>query len=74
VQLNLAAAAGGSKSLAASAVVSIQAGDAFSYYALWAVSSGGTQAQFKGSNTLPPEGTYGSNGTYTILALTLSLT
>jgi hypothetical protein len=74
VQLNLAAASGGAKALAASAVISIQAGDAFSHYALWSVSSSGTQAQFKGSGALSAaEGAYGANGTYTISALSISL-
>jgi len=73
-QLNLAAASGGAKGLAASAVFDIQAGDAFSYYALWAVSSSGTQAQFKGSAALTAaEGAYGSQGTYTVTALTISI-
>lgn len=74
-QLNLAAAASGSKALAASAVFDIQAGDSFSHYALWSVVSGGTQAQFKGSAALTAaEGAYGSQGTYTVTALTISLT
>lgn len=74
VQLNLNAAASGQKTLAANAVISIQAGDTFSHYALWSVSSGGTQAQFKGSAALSAsEGAYGSNGTYTITALTISI-
>jgi hypothetical protein len=73
-QLNLAAAAAGAKALAANAVIPIQAGDTFSHYALWAVVSGGTQAQFKGSAALSAaEGAYGSNGTYTISALSLTL-
>jgi hypothetical protein len=74
VQLNLAAAAAGAKTLAASAVISIQAGDAFSYYALWSVVSTGTQAQFKGGAALSAaEGAYGANGTYTITALSISI-
>ena len=74
IQLNLAAAAAGAKALAANAVISIQAADTFSHYALWAVVSGGTQAQFKGSAALSAtEGAYGSNGTYTISALSLTL-
>jgi len=73
-QLNLAAAASGQKTLAANAVFDIQAGDAFSYYALWAVASSGTQAQFKGSGALTAaEGAYGSQGTYTVTALTIGL-
>jgi hypothetical protein len=74
VQLNLNAASAGSKTLAANAVFDIQAGDAFSYYALWSVSSGGTQAQFKGGAALTAaEGAYGSQGTYTVTALTISI-
>ena len=74
VQLNLAAASAGAKALAASAVISIQAADAFSHFALWAVSSSGTQAQFKGGGALSAaEGAYGSNGTYTISALPISI-
>jgi hypothetical protein len=70
VQLNLAAAAAGVKTLAAGAVVSIQTGDAFSYYALWSVSSAGTQAQYKGGAALTAaEGAYGANGTYTITSI-----
>ena len=75
IQLNLAAATVGSKALAANAVFDIQAGDAFSYYALWSVVSGGIQAQFKGGALLSAaEGAYGSQGTYTITSLTISLT
>lgn len=74
-QLNLAAAANGAKALAASAVFDVQAGDAFSHYALWSVATGGTQAQFKGSAALTAaEGAYGSQGTYTVTALPISLT
>ena len=73
-QLNLAAASAGAKALAASAVFDIQAGDSFSHYALWAVVSGGTQAQFKGSAALTAaEGAYGSQGTYTVTALSISM-
>ena len=69
-QANFNAAASGAKTLAANLVFDIQAGDAFGYYALWAVSSGGTQAQFKGSAALTSaEGAYGSQGTYTITSL-----
>jgi hypothetical protein len=73
-QLNFNAAATGSKTLAASAVFDIQAGDAFSHYALWEVVSSGTQSQFLGSAALTSaEGAYGSQGTYTVTALTLSI-
>ena len=73
-QLNLNAAASGQKTLAASAVFDIQAGDAFSHYALWSVASSGTQAQFKGGGALAAaEGAYGSQGTYTVTALTISI-
>lgn len=73
-QLNLNAAASGQKTLAANAVFDIQAGDAFSHYALWSVASGGTQAQFKGGNALTAaESAYGSQGTYTVTALTISM-
>lgn len=73
-QANFAAAATGSKGLAASLVFDIQAGDSFSHYAVWRVASAGTQAQFMGSAALTAaEGAYGSQGTYTITALTLSL-
>lgn len=73
-QLNLAAAASGQKTLAANAAFDIQAGDAFSHYALWSVSSSGTQAQFKGGAALTSaEGAYGSQGTYTVTALTISI-
>jgi hypothetical protein len=74
VQLNLAAASAGAKGLAASAVISIQAGDAFGWYALWSVNASGTQAQFKGGAALSAaEGAYGANGTYTVSALSISL-
>ena len=74
VQVNFAAASAGAKALGANVVVSIQAADTFSHYALWAVSSSGTQAQFKGSAALSAtEGAYGSNGTYTISALSVSI-
>jgi hypothetical protein len=73
-QLNLNAAANGQKTLAASAAFDVQAGDAFSHYALWSVASSGTQAQFKGSGALTAaEGAYGSQGTYTVTALTISI-
>jgi hypothetical protein len=73
-QVNFAAAAAGAKALAASVVFDIQAADAFSHYALWAVVSGGTQAQFKGSAALTAaEGAYGSQGTYTVSAVSLTL-
>jgi hypothetical protein len=73
-QLNLNAAASGQKTLAANAVFDIQAGDAFSHYALWEVVSGGTQSQFLGSAALTAaEGAYGSQGTYTVTALTISV-
>jgi hypothetical protein len=74
VQLNLNAAATGQKTLAANAVFNVQAGDAFSHYALWSVATSGTQAQFKGSAALTAaEGAYGSQGTYTVTALTVSI-
>jgi hypothetical protein len=73
-QVNYAAAASGAKALAANVVFDIQAGDAFSHYALWAVASSGTQAQFKGSGVLAAaEGAYGSQGTYTVTAANVSL-
>ena len=73
-QANFAAAAAGAKALAASLVFDIQAGDAFSFYAVWRVASAGTQAQFMGSAALTAgEPAYGSQGTYTITALSLSL-
>ena len=73
-QLDLSAAGTGAKTLANSAVFDIQAGDAFSHYALWAVVSSGTQAQFKGSAALTAaEGAYGSQGTYTVTALSISM-
>lgn len=73
-QLNLNAAASGQKTLSAQPVIPVQAGDAFSHYALWAVASSGTQAQFKGSAALSAaEGAYGSDGTYTITSLTISV-
>jgi hypothetical protein len=73
-QCNFNAAASGQKTLAANVVFDIQAGDAFSYYALWSVDSGGTQAQFKGSAALSAaESAYGSQGTYTVTALTISI-
>jgi hypothetical protein len=75
VQANFAAAAAGSKALAASLVFNIAATKTFSHYALWSVASGGTQAQFKGSAALTAaEGAYGSQGTYTITALSVSVT
>jgi hypothetical protein len=74
VQLNLAAASGGAKNLAANAVISIQAGDTFSHYAVWSVSSAGTQAQFKGSAALTTaEGVYGADGTYTLTSLPITI-
>jgi hypothetical protein len=74
-QVNFSAAAAGSKALAASLVFDIAATKAFTHYALWAVVSGGTQAQFKGSAALTAaEGAYGSQGTYTITALSVSVT
>lgn len=73
-QVNFNAAASGQKTLAANVVFDIQAGDAFSYYALWSVSTSGTQAQFKGSAALSSaESAYGSQGTYTVTALTISI-
>ena len=73
-QLDLSAASNGSKTLANPAVFDIQAGDAFSYYALWSVSSSGTQAQFKGGAALSAaELAYGSQGTYTVTAITISI-
>jgi hypothetical protein len=66
-QVNFAAASAGAKAMAASVTFDIQAGDAFSYYALWSVASGGTQAQFKGGAALTAaEGAYGSQGTYVV--------
>ena len=74
-QLNLAAASGGAKALAANAVVNVQAGDAFSYYALWRVASSGVAADYLGSAALSAaEGAYGANGTYTFTAIPISLT
>lgn len=73
-QLNLAAASAGAKALAAAAVFDVQAGDDFSHIAFWGVSSGGTQAQFKGSAPLSAaEGTYGSQGTYSVNTLSLTV-
>jgi hypothetical protein len=73
-QVNFAAAGSGSKTLAANLVFDIEAGDAPAYYALWSVSSSGTQAQFKGGAALgAAEGAYGSQGSYTITALTVSI-
>jgi hypothetical protein len=73
-QLNLNAAASGQKTLAASAAFDIQAGDAFSHYALWSHATSRTQAEFKGSAALTAaEGAYGSQGTYTVTALTISV-
>ncbi len=72
-QLNLAAASGGAKALAASVVFDIQAGDSFTHYALWEVVSGGTQSQFLGSGDLPDEGVYGSQGTYTVNTLPITI-
>jgi hypothetical protein len=73
-QVNFNAAASGQKTLAANVVFDIQSGDSFSYYALWEVSTSGTQSQFLGSAALTSaEGAYGSQGTYTITALTLSI-
>jgi hypothetical protein len=73
-QVNFSAAAAGAKSLAASVVFDIQAADAFSYYALWSVASSGTQSQFKGSAALTAaEGAYGSQGTYTVTALSITI-
>jgi hypothetical protein len=73
-QANFAAATAGAKGLAASLVFDIQAGDSFSHYGVWRVSSGGTQAQFMGSAALTAaEGAYGSQGTYTVTALSISL-
>jgi hypothetical protein len=75
VQLNMAAAAAGSKGLGASAVISVQAGDAFSHYGLWRIAAAGVAADFCGSGALSAaEGAYGSNGTYTVSALTISIT
>ena len=74
-QLNLNAAAAGAKSLAASAVFDIQAGDSFSHYGLWRVASAGAAADFIGSGALTAaEGAYGSQGTYTVTAVPLSVT
>jgi hypothetical protein len=73
-QINLNAAASGQKTLASGVVFDIQAGDSFSHYALWAVGAAGSQAQYKGSGALSAaEGVYGSQGTYTVTALTISL-
>jgi len=69
-QINYAAAASGLKAIAANIVFDIQAGDAFSHYALWKVASGGAQADLVGSAALTSaEGAYGSQGTYTITSL-----
>jgi hypothetical protein len=74
IQVNFAAAASGQKTLAANVVFDIQSGDSFSHYGLWEVSTSGTQSQFLGSAALTSaESAYGSQGTYTITALTISI-
>lgn len=74
-QLNLAAAAAGAKALAANPVFDVQAGDAFSHYGLWNHATARAQANFKGSGALSAaEGTYGSQGTYTVTAVPISVT
>jgi len=75
-QINFAAAATGSKALAASVVFDIQAGDSFGWYSIskTGTAGAGTQADFCGGNTLAAaEGAYGSQGTYTITALSISI-
>lgn|SRR5574340_67287 len=73
-QLNLAAAAGGAKNLAADVVVPIQAGDQFSHYALWKVGAAGAQPDLKGSAPLnQAEGVYGNDGTYRITSIPLTM-
>lgn len=75
VQLNLNAANTSQKTLAATAVFNIQATDAFSHYGLWRVSSAGVAADYIGGGALTAaELAYGSQGTYTVSALTISLT
>ena len=74
-QLNLNAAASGQKTLAANPVFDIGAGKSFSHYALWNHATSRTQANFKGSAALTAaESAYGSQGTYTVTALTISNT
>lgn len=73
-QVNFNAAASGQKTLAAWVVFDIQAGDSFSHYGLWRHVTSRTQPEFIGCAALTAaEGAYGSQGTYTVTAITLSL-
>lgn len=75
VQANFAAAAAGAKALAASVVVNIPAGGAFSHIAWWRIAAVGVAADYVGSTALAAaEGAYGSAGTYTITADSFSIT
>lgn len=74
-QLNLNAAATSQKTLAAAPVFDIPPGVAFSHYGLWNHPTLRAQANYKGGAALAaPESAYGSQGTYTVSALTVSLT